>query len=102
MPEPVKDENLGRKIFDRILTMLINEAADALFWQIASKEDIDTAMMNGTNYPKGLLKWADEIGIADCVIRMDTLYDEYREDRYRCSPLLRKMAKTNQTFYEII
>ncbi len=102
MPEPVKDENLGRKIFDRILTMLINEAADALFWQIASKEDIDTAMMNGTNYPKGLLKWADEIGIADCIIRMDTLYDEYREDRYRCSPLLRKMAKTNKTIYEII
>ncbi len=98
-PEPNKDENLGRMIFDRILIMLINEAADALFWQIASRDDIDTAMMNGTNYPKGLLKWADEIGISACVQRMDELYENYREDRYRCSPLLRKMAKEGRSFY---
>jgi 3-hydroxybutyryl-CoA dehydrogenase len=86
-------------IFERILVMLINEAADALFWQIASKEDIDTAMMNGTNYPKGLLKWADEIGISESVGRMDTLYEEYREDRYRCSALLRKMEREGKSFY---
>jgi 3-hydroxybutyryl-CoA dehydrogenase len=98
-PLPNKDENLGRMIFDRILVMLINEAADALFWQIASRDDIDTAMMNGTNYPKGLLKWADEIGISACVIRMDSLYELYREDRYRCSPLLRKMANEGKSFF---
>ncbi len=98
-PEPNKDKNLGQMIFDRILVMLINEAADALFWQIASRDDIDTAMMNGTNYPKGLLKWADEIGISACVQRMDELYENYREDRYRCSPLLRKMAKEGRSFY---
>lgn len=98
-PEPNKDENLGQMIFDRILAMLINEAAEALFWQIASRDDIDTAMMNGTNYPKGLLKWADEIGISACVHRMDELYENYREDRYRCSPLLRKMAKEGRSFY---
>lgn len=97
--EPNKDEQLGRMIFDRILVMLINEAADALFWQIASREDIDTAMMNGTNYPKGLLKWADEIGIATCVSRIDSLYELYREDRYRCSALLRKMAGEGKSFY---
>jgi 3-hydroxybutyryl-CoA dehydrogenase len=98
-PEPNKDEQLGRMIFDRILVMLINEAADALFWQIASREDIDIAMMNGTNYPKGLLKWADEIGISECVNRMDALYELYREDRYRCSALLRKMAGEGKSFY---
>ncbi len=98
-PVPNKDEQLGRMIFDRILVMLINEAADALFWQIASREDIDTAMMNGTNYPKGLLKWADEIGIATCVSRIDSLYELYREDRYRCSALLRKMAGEGKSFY---
>ena len=43
--------------------MLINEAADALYLNIASKEDIDLAMTKGVNYPKGLLYWADEIGI---------------------------------------
>lgn len=98
-PLPNKDEKLGRMIFDRILIMLINEAADALFWQIASRDDIDTAMMNGTNYPKGLLKWADEIGIPVCVQRMDELYENYKEDRYRCSALLRKMAKEENGFY---
>ena len=79
--------------------MLINEAADALFLNIATKEDIDLAMTKGVNYPKGLLKWADEMGIQECVDQLDTLYDEYREDRYRCSPLLRRMAKKNQTFF---
>lgn len=79
------------EIFERILVMLINEAADALFWNIASAEDIDNAMTKGVNYPKGLLAWADEKGMEWCVAKMDELYDEYREDRYRCSPLLRRM-----------
>jgi 3-hydroxybutyryl-CoA dehydrogenase len=87
--EPNKDEKLGKKIVTRIITMLINEAADAVFWQIASKKDIDLAMTKGVNYPKGLLQWADEIGIAKCVKRMDKLYKIYGDDRYRCSPLLR-------------
>ncbi len=98
-PTPKKDENLGNKIADRIVIMLINEAADALFLNVASKEDIDTAMTKGVNYPKGLLKWADEKGIVNCVSQLDEMYDLYREDRYRCSPLLRKMAKQSQTFY---
>ena len=86
-------------VFDRILVMLINEAADALFWNIASAEDIDNAMTKGVNYPKGLLAWADEKGIKWCVEQMDNLYDDYREDRYRCSPLLRRMNKENKTFF---
>lgn len=86
-------------IFERVLVMLINEAADALFLNIASAEDIDNAMTKGVNYPKGLLAWADEKGIDWCVSKMDELYDTYREDRYRCSPLLRKMKKENRTFF---
>ncbi len=87
------------EIQNRIIIMLINEAADTLFKNIASKEDIDLAMTRGVNYPKGLLQWADEIGIQECVNRLDTLYNLYREDRYRCCPLLRKMAKDNYKFY---
>ncbi|RZW57138.1 MAG: 3-hydroxybutyryl-CoA dehydrogenase [Flavobacteriaceae bacterium] len=98
-PSPVEDHNLGREIVDRIVIMLINEAADALFLNIASAEDIDNAMVKGVNYPKGLLALADEIGIDRCVFKMDELYDEYHEDRYRCSPLLRKMNTENHTFY---
>ncbi|WP_298353272.1 3-hydroxyacyl-CoA dehydrogenase NAD-binding domain-containing protein [uncultured Dokdonia sp.] len=86
-------------IFERILVMLINEAADALFWNVASAEDIDNAMTKGVNYPKGLLAWADEKGISWCVQKMDALYDEYREDRYRCSPLLRRMEKEGKQFF---
>jgi 3-hydroxybutyryl-CoA dehydrogenase len=98
-PVADKNEELGIKIFNRILVMLINEAADALFWNIASKEDIDLAMTNGVNYPKGLLKWADEIGIQNCVNQLDALYEEYHEDRYRCSALLRRMGKEEKMFY---
>ena len=86
-------------MLDRVLAMLINEAADALFLNIATKEDIDLAMTKGVNYPKGLLKWADEKGIDWCVAKMDALYEEYREDRYRCSPLLRRMQAKNQRFF---
>ncbi len=98
-PNPNKDKEKGQVIADRIVIMLINEAADALFLNVASKEDIDLAMTKGVNYPKGLLKWADEKGIIQCVSELDELYDLYREDRYRCSPLLRRMAKENQTFF---
>ena len=86
-------------IFNRVLVMLINEAADALFLNIASAEDIDIAMTKGVNYPKGLLAWADEKGIGWCVERIDELYNEYHEERYRCSPLLRKMSRENKTFF---
>lgn len=98
---PVANENtaLGDQIVWRVLVMLINEAADALFLNVASKEDIDLAMTKGVNYPKGLLAWADEIGIQKCVDGLDELYNEYLEDRYRCSPMLRRMAKAGSTFY---
>lgn len=85
-------------IQDRILVMLINEAADALFLQIASAVDIDNAMTKGVNYPKGLLAWANERGVVWCVATLDALYDLYREDRYRCSPLLRVMLEKKQNF----
>ncbi len=98
-PSPNEDKNLGIEVFNRIRVMLINEAADAVFLRIASRDDIDLAMTKGVNYPKGLLKWADEIGIETCVTQLDALYEEYREDRYRCSPLLRRMAKSGKTFY---
>jgi 3-hydroxybutyryl-CoA dehydrogenase len=99
-PEPLQDTTLGAEVANRIIAMLINEAADALHWRIASRDDIDLAMTRGVNYPKGLLSWADEIGISTIVEKLDSLYVEYLEDRYRCSPLLRKMQRQGLTFYE--
>lgn len=98
--QPENEEPLKQLIFNRILVMLINEAADALFLNIASAEDIDNAMTKGVNYPKGLLAWADEKGMDWCVSKMDELYNEFHEDRYRCSPLLRKMNNENKTFFK--
>jgi 3-hydroxybutyryl-CoA dehydrogenase len=99
LPKPTEDKQLGQYIVDRILVMLINEAAEAKYLNIASAEDIDNAMTKGVNYPKGLLVWADEKGISWCVEKMDELYQEYHEDRYRCSPILRKMNRENKRFY---
>lgn len=94
-----EDIKLGQEIFDRIIVMLINEAVDAVFLNIASREDVDVAMTNGVNYPKGLLKWADEIGLAVVLEKLETLFEEYGEDRYRPNPLLKRMVKAGKNFY---
>lgn len=98
-PKAIEDRELGKIILWRVLVMLINEAADALFLNIATKEDIDLAMTKGVNYPKGLLAWADEIGIENVLNQLENLQTEYGEDRYRPSPLLKRMVRENKTFY---
>lgn len=98
-PKANEDRDLGKQILWRVLSMLINEATDALFLNIATKEDIDLAMTKGVNYPKGLLSWADELGLSNVLNQLEELYYEYGEDRYRPSPLLRRMVKENKTFY---
>jgi 3-hydroxybutyryl-CoA dehydrogenase len=91
--ETVDDnEALHQQISYRVLLLLINEAADAVFLNIASEVDIETAMTKGVNYPKGLLAWAKEIGYKKCVNDIDELYNTYHDDRYRCSVWLRKQA----------
>lgn len=98
-PEPVEDMELARFITDRIVTLLINEAADAVHKGIGTVEDIDLAMTRGVNYPKGLLAWADEIGIAEVLQRLEKLHGDCGDDRYRPNLLLRKMAAGGETFY---
>ncbi|WP_201983445.1 3-hydroxyacyl-CoA dehydrogenase NAD-binding domain-containing protein [Hymenobacter rubidus] len=98
LPEPIRDEALGHQILTRVLAMLINEAVDALALNVASKEDLELAMTKGVNYPKGLLAWADELGPAQVLTTLDALYDEYHEDRYRASPLLRRTVRNGRSF----
>ena len=98
-PEPRRDKELGDKILSRVLAMLINEACDAVFMNVATQEDVDLAMTNGVNYPKGLLKWADEIGPSTVLDWMSALQVEYREDRYRPNPLLKRKVRNNEPFY---
>lgn len=91
-PEPTKDNILGNEIKERILALLINEAVDALHLNIASAKDLDLAMTKGVNYPKGLLQWCNEWGADKCLAKLDGLYNDYHEDRYRASILLRKIV----------
>ena len=98
-PVACMDKALGQDILWRILVMLINEAADAVFWGVASAEDVDRAMRGGVNYPKGLLKWGEEVGLDRCVVTLDNLRDQYGEDRYRCSPLLRSRSKEGRGLF---
>jgi 3-hydroxybutyryl-CoA dehydrogenase len=96
--EPNKDPELGKYIVERIVVMLINEAVEALHLNIASAQDLELAMTKGVNYPKGLLQWADEWGATKCLEILDGLYNEYHEDRYRASALLRKQAASGRKF----
>jgi 3-hydroxybutyryl-CoA dehydrogenase len=93
MPEPNKDKVLGEEIFMRIIAMLINEAYDAWYLKIASKGDLDLAMTKGVNYPKGLIKWSEEIGLKKVMNKLLQLHGLYLEDRYRPSLLLQKLAQ---------
>lgn len=77
----------------RVLVTLINEAAFALMEGVASAEDIDNAMTLGVNYPKGLLRWADEIGLDVVCTVLDALYGEYNQERYRPCVLLKQYIR---------
>lgn len=102
--DPARDatgtgQEVLQPIFDRIIAMLVHEAADALYHGVAGRDDIDTAMTLGVNYPKGLLRWADELGAKWCVDQMDALFAHYHDPRYRGSALLRTQALAGQRFY---
>ena len=90
-PVAQKDDALYQQIFLRIISMLINEAVEAKRLGVANDEDIELAMQKGVNYPKGLLSWGKEIGYAKISETLQNLYEEYQEERYRQSPLLRKL-----------
>ncbi|WP_265428817.1 3-hydroxyacyl-CoA dehydrogenase NAD-binding domain-containing protein [Chryseobacterium sp. YIM B08800] len=90
-PVAQKDEALYQQIFLRIISMLINEAVEAKRLGVANDEDLELAMQKGVNYPKGLLAWGKEIGYAKISETLQSLYEEYQEERYRQSPLLRKL-----------
>ena len=96
---PITDEKLGISIFNRILSMLINGAIEALYLQIGSKEDIDIAMCKGVNYPKGLLRWADDWGLKNVLNELIDLYEIYGDDRYIPNKLLKDKVNEKTVFF---
>lgn len=94
-------------VVNRILIPMINEAIGVLADNVASVEDIDKAMMLGANHPLGPLALADLIGLDVVLAIMNTLFNEYKDSKYRAHPLLTKMVranmlgrKTKQGFYK--
>jgi 3-hydroxybutyryl-CoA dehydrogenase len=94
-------------IANRILMPMINEAIYCLYHGVGIKEDIDTVMRLGANHPMGPLALADLIGLDTCLAIMDTLYDGFKDSKYRPCPLLRKYVeagwlgkKTGKGFYQ--
>ena len=78
---------------------MINEAIDSFYLKLASKNDLDLAMIKGVNYPKGLLKWGDDIGLKNVLEALQNLFEIYGEERYRPCILLKSMVKGNNKFY---
>lgn len=83
----------------RTICMLANEAADSALQGVASIEDIDIAMRFGTNYPKGPLRWADDLSLKYVSEVLRNLSKHYGEDRYRVSPLIQRKAISGDLFY---
>jgi len=83
-------------VLGRIVCQVINEAAFAVAGGVGSAADVDAGMVHGLNYPRGILSWADEIGLDHVLTVLDALYEELREDRYRASPLLRRLAMSGR------
>jgi 3-hydroxybutyryl-CoA dehydrogenase len=84
----------------RTVAMLANEAADTVNQGVCSVADLDAAMENGVNYPRGPLAWADLIGIKRIQVVLKNISDFYGEDRYRVSPLLNELALCEESFYQ--
>lgn len=90
-PQPQQNDELYTMIFNRIISMLINEAVEAKRLGIADDNAIELAVQKALNYPKGLLVWGQEIGYQQISETLQLLYNDYQEERYRQSPLLRKL-----------
>lgn len=83
----------------RTVAMLANEAADAVNQGVCSAADVDLAMTSGVNYPLGPLAWADKIGLSTVAEVLENLAQAYGEDRYRVSPLIRRLVANGRRFH---
>jgi len=103
---PAEANDFPGFIANRILLPMINEAVYCLYHSVGTAENIDTVMKLGMNHPMGPLALADLIGLDTCLSIMETLYEGFKDSKYRPCPLLRKYVeagwlgkKTGRGFY---
>jgi len=104
---PAEANDFPGFIANRILMPMINEAIFCVYQSVGKVEDIDTVMKLGMNHPMGPLALADLIGLDTCLAIMETLYDGFKDSKYRPCPLLRKYVeagwlgrKSGKGFYD--
>ncbi len=83
----------------RTVCCLVNEAALAEQDRIATGQEIDTAMKLGVNYPNGPLEWGRKIGLDHVLAVMEGLHAEFKEERYRAAPALKRLVREQHAFH---
>ena len=98
-PGPERRHLEGEQVAARVLATIVNEAASAVEDGVATPQAIDTAMRLGTNYPSGPLEWGERIGLRHVVHTLDALHASVPDGRYRVTPLLRRLAESDGSFF---
>ncbi len=83
-------------IVNALLFPYLNNAVRMLEAGTASRDDIDTAMKGGCNFPMGPLALLDLVGLDTSLSILDALYAEFRDPNYAAMPLLRRMVTAGQ------
>lgn len=83
------DDRVGL-VTPRVIAMIINEAYYTVQEGTATRENIDTAMKLGTNYPYGPFEWCERIGVNHIYELLEAIYDDTKDERYKICPLLKK------------
>lgn len=93
---PVELRDVPGLVLARTITMLVNEAADAVYQGVCDESSADLAMKLGTNYPVGPFAWLEQFGVDYVVTVLGHLADIHRGERYRSSPLLQQRYWTSR------
>lgn len=103
---PVEVNDSPGFVSNRVLMPMINEAVFCVHEGVGTAESVDAIMQLGMKHPMGPLALADLIGLDVCLDIMETLYDGFRDTKYRPCPLLKSMVtaghlgrKTGRGFY---